>query len=90
MSKFTMYFKTTAEKEAYFPSGVPSKVLAIVQENAAAPAVMYTSSNNSPVEGGKMETQGGYVTSPEDAEKLNDFDTATDLSEEILYDNDFE
>lgn len=57
--KITQYFSTKAEMDAYFPNGVPSNVLAIVQPDAETPAALYTSSNNSPVGGGSSEEQGG-------------------------------
>lgn len=57
--KLTQYFSTKAEMDAYFPNGVPSNVLAIVQPDAETPAALYTSSNNSPVGGGSSEEQGG-------------------------------
>lgn len=44
--------------ENYFPDGVPSTVLAIVQANASEEASLYTSSNNSPVNPGQTEEQG--------------------------------
>ncbi len=59
-----MYFNTIEEMNAYYPNGVPSTVLAIVQPDADTPAVLFTSSNNSPVGGGKNESQGGYVDDP--------------------------
>lgn len=55
----TMYFSSVEEMNNYFPSGVPSNVLAIVQPDAETPAALYTSSNNSPVGGGSSEEQGG-------------------------------
>jgi hypothetical protein len=57
--KMTMYFSSTEEMNNYFPSGIPSNVLAIVQPDAETPAALYTSSNNSPVGGGSSEEQGG-------------------------------
>lgn len=56
-----MYFSSEEELNDYFKSGVPSGVLAIVQPDAETPAVLYTSSNNSPVGGGSSEGQGGVV-----------------------------
>lgn len=47
--------------ENYFPDGVPSTVLAIVQANANEEASLYTSSNNSPVNPGQTEEQGAAV-----------------------------
>lgn len=64
--KNSMYFPSVDAMNEYFPAGVPSNVLAIVQqpvENASA--VLYTSSNNQPV-GGGTEEQGGYIDSPEE------------------------
>lgn len=49
--------------ENYFPDGVPSTVLAIVQANASEEASLYTSSNNSPVNPGQTEEQGAAVPS---------------------------
>lgn len=57
--KLSQYFKTKAEMDAYYPNGVPSNVLAIVQPDASTRAALYTSSNNSPVGGGSSEEQGG-------------------------------
>lgn len=57
--KLSQYFKTKAEMDAYYPNGVPSNVLVIVQPDADTPAALYTSSNNSPVGGGSSEEQGG-------------------------------
>lgn len=71
--KLTKYFKTVQEMNNYYPNGVPSNVLAIVEEGN----VLYTSSNNE-VMGGPSESQGGYIDSP----------TAVDKSEEILYGDD--
>ena len=79
-----MYFNTIEEMNAYYPNGVPSTVLAIVQPDADTPAVLFTSSNNSPVGGGKNESQGGYIPSPEDEEKITDYDDALQLSEYTL------
>ena len=55
------YFNTKEELERYYENGVPSTVLAIVQPDAETPAVLYTSSNNSPVEDGSTEQQGGMI-----------------------------
>lgn len=67
--KLTQYFTSTEEMNNYYPSGVPSNVLAIVQPAEGASAVLYTSSNNQPM-GGGSEEQGGYIDSPEEkAEK---------------------
>ena len=55
------YFNTKEELERYYENGVPSTVLAIVQPDAETAAVLYTSSNNSPVEGGSTEQQGGMI-----------------------------
>lgn len=67
--KKTIYFKTEEEKNNYFPNGVPSNVLAIVQSDGDSPAVLYTSSNNSPMKG-TMESQGGYITNPADEARI--------------------
>lgn len=53
------YFNTKEELERYYENGVPSTVLAIVQPDAETPAVLYTSSNNSPINPGQTEEQGG-------------------------------
>lgn len=55
------YFNTKEELERYYENGVPSTVLAVVQADASEPAVLYASSNNSPVEGGSTEQQGGMI-----------------------------
>lgn len=55
------YFNTKEELERYYENGVPSTVLAVVQADASEPAVLYTSSNNSPVDGGSTEQQGGMI-----------------------------
>lgn len=75
MSKMTMYFNSTQELNNYFPSGVPSTVLAIVQGGPDEPAVLYTSGNNSPYNPGQKENMGGYVDDPVD----------TGIAEAILY-----
>ena len=63
--KQTMYFSSVEEMNNYFPNGVPSTVLAIVQPAENTAAVLYTSSNNQPM-GGGSEEQGGYIDSPEE------------------------
>lgn len=63
--KQTMYFSSVEEMNNYFPNGVPSMVLAIVQPAENAQAVLYTSSNNQPM-GGGSEEQGGYIDSPQE------------------------
>lgn len=55
------YFNTKEELERYYENGVPSTVLAIVQPDAETAAVLYTSSNNSPVDKGQTESQGGGI-----------------------------
>ena len=65
-----MYFKTEEEKNQYFPNGVPSNILAIVQADADSPAVLYTTSNNSSMSG-TMKSQGGYATDPEDKARIS-------------------
>ena len=59
--KRTEYFVSEEALNEYYPNGVPSGVLAIVQPDAETPAILYTSSNNSPVGGGSSEGQGGVV-----------------------------
>ena len=75
MAKITQYFNSVEELNAYYKSGVPSGVLAIVQGGPDEPAVLYTSGNNSPYNPGQKEYMGGYVDDPVD----------TGIAEAILY-----
>lgn len=75
--KITQYFKTVQELNDYYPNGVPSTVLAIVEEKN----VLYTSSNNEFIGGGPVENQGGYIDSPETVAEIG---TATVKTETIL------
>ena len=60
--KNTKYFKSEEEMNNYFPSGIPSNILAIVQGSADEAASLYTTSNNSPVSSNTMNMGGGGVT----------------------------
>lgn len=83
MSKISLYFKSQAEKDAYFADydQIPSKFLVIVESEDGD--VLYTTSNNGSATG-KSSSQGGYIPSPEDEEKINDYDDALELSEYTL------
>lgn len=78
-----MYFKTQAEKDAYFADydQIPSKFLVIVESEDGD--VLYTTSNNGSATG-QSSSQGGYIPSPEDEEKITDYDDALELSEHTL------
>ena len=86
--KISKYFKTKAEMDAYFPNGVPSNVLVIVQPDAGTPATLYTSSNNSPVGGGISEEQGGANTAEDKIGKWQDkFGEALQAVATAIYNN---
>lgn len=58
--KKSIYFRSKEELDAYFgEDGVPSGFLAIVQPDSETEASLYTSSNNSPINPGQSESQGG-------------------------------
>ena len=79
MSKITIRFNSQAEKEAYFGNDpIPCKYLVIV--NDGGNEVLYTSSNN----GGTQESQGGYIPSPAQDAKIEAYDTALPISQEVL------
>lgn len=90
--KITQYFKTKDEMDAYYPNGVPSNVLAIVQPDASTPAALYTSSNNSPVGGGSSEEQGGGQGADTTADKIegwqDKFGNALQAVATAIYQND--
>lgn len=62
--KNTKYFKSEEEMNNYFPSGIPSNILAIVQGSADEAASLYTTSNNSPVSSNTMNMGGGGGVTP--------------------------
>ena len=83
--KITQFFKTQEEMLRYYNNDVkniPSSVLAIVGEEDED-KVLYTNTNNQSVSG-EMNTEGGYVDSPETLAELS---YATSKSEEILVGN---
>lgn len=77
-----MYFNSEAEKQAYFGNEpIPCKILAIVKDGGNE--VLYTTSNNQSATG-TASSQGGYIPSPEDEEKVDSYDEALTLSEYTL------
>lgn len=88
MSKISLYFNSQEEYDAYWGGNPPgSKFLCIVKDEDKE--VLYTTSNNQSATG-TSSSQGGYIPSPEDEEKVSDYDTALDLSEDTLYGDDDE
>lgn len=68
MAKIEQYFTSKAELDAYYPNGVPSTVLAIVQEQGNV--TMYTYDNNGIAGGAEI---GGYPADYDEAVELSTY-----------------